>query len=68
MAVIYLQHPVHGHKVACSDFEADYDEQNGWERYDPNEAVVEEIADEAQEDVAPTNVLEVKSRRRKSAE
>jgi len=33
MAVIYLKHPTHGHKVACSDIEADYDENHGWERY-----------------------------------
>lgn len=37
MAVIYLRHPIHGAKVACSDLEAAYDEQNGWERFDPNE-------------------------------
>jgi len=34
MAVIYLRHPVHGTKVACVDSEADYDEKNGWVRYD----------------------------------
>ena len=34
MAVIYLRHPVHGTKVACAEKEADYDEQNGWVRYD----------------------------------
>ena len=33
--VIYLRHPVHGTKVAISDIEAAYDEQNGWEQYDP---------------------------------
>jgi hypothetical protein len=37
MAVIYLRHPVHGAKVATMDLEADYDEQNGWERFDPDE-------------------------------
>lgn len=35
MAVIYLRHPVHGAKVAISDHEADADEENGWERFDP---------------------------------
>lgn len=35
MAVIYLKHPVHGSKVATMDAEAEYDEQNGWVRYDP---------------------------------
>ena len=33
MPVIYLNHPVHGEKVATSDMEAEYDEQNGWTRY-----------------------------------
>lgn len=37
MAVIYLKHPQHGAKVAISDMEAMFDEQNGWERYDPDE-------------------------------
>lgn len=37
MAVIYLTHPVHGAKVACSDIEADFDAQHGWERYNPDE-------------------------------
>lgn len=35
MAVIYLQHPLHGAKVATLDIEADYDVQNGWKRYNP---------------------------------
>jgi hypothetical protein len=40
--VIYLRHPVHGTKVACSDNEAIYDEENGWVRYNldtPREAM-----------------------------
>lgn len=36
MAHIYLRHPVHGTKIATMDLEADADEQNGWERFDPN--------------------------------
>jgi len=39
MAVIYLTHPVHGAKVACSDIEADFDEQFGWQRYNPDEEI-----------------------------
>jgi len=39
MAVIYLTHPVHGAKVACSDMEADFDEQQGWERYNPEQEI-----------------------------
>lgn len=35
MAVIYLQHPDHGTKVAISDAEAIYDEEYGWMRYNP---------------------------------
>jgi hypothetical protein len=34
--VIYLSHPVHGRKVATMDLEADFDEQNGWMRYNPD--------------------------------
>lgn len=33
--VIYLRHPTHGTKVACSEHEAVYDEKHGWERFDP---------------------------------
>jgi hypothetical protein len=33
--IIYLQHPQHGQKVATSDMEAEYDETNGWVRYNP---------------------------------
>lgn len=35
MAVIYLRHPVHGAKVACSDMEAEFDMNRGWEPFDP---------------------------------
>lgn len=35
MAVIYLRHPIHGAKVACSDMEAEYDMNQGWEPFDP---------------------------------
>jgi hypothetical protein len=35
MAVIYLQHPTHGAKVAVSEMEAEYDRQNGWMEFDP---------------------------------
>ena len=36
MPAIYLQHPVHGFKVASIEMEAEYDEQNGWVRYNPD--------------------------------
>ena len=42
MAVIYLEHPVHGQKVATSDAEARYDRANGWYEFDPNAPVVDE--------------------------
>ena len=39
MGVIYLKHPVHGGKVACTDMEAAHDRALGWEDFDPNEVV-----------------------------
>lgn len=33
MPIIYLRHPRHGEKIASSEMEAEYDEQNGWQRY-----------------------------------
>lgn len=41
MAVIYLRHPVHGEKVACSDSEAAYDKKHGWVEFDPYAPKVE---------------------------
>jgi hypothetical protein len=38
---IYLEHPLHGQKVATSDKEAEYDETNGWVRYNPETPLVE---------------------------
>ena len=38
MPNIYLKHPIHGAKVATMELEAEYDEQNGWVRYNPNES------------------------------
>jgi hypothetical protein len=53
---IYLQHPVHGTKVATMEMEAEFDEQNGWLRYNPDTPSAPEAA-------APANELEVKRRR-----
>jgi len=53
---IYLKHDVHGTKVANMDLEAEYDEQNGWERYNPDTPSAPEVA-------APVNELEPKRRR-----
>lgn len=60
MPVIYLQHPVHGTKVASLDLEAEHDEQNGWTRYNPDTPSV--VVEEA----APVNTLEVKRRARRA--
>jgi hypothetical protein len=35
--MIYLQHPVHGAKVATLELEAEADEANGWVRHAPGE-------------------------------
>jgi hypothetical protein len=53
---IYLRHAVHGTKVATMAMEAEYDEQNGWERYNPDTPSAPEAA-------APVNELEPKRRR-----
>lgn len=51
MAVIYLRHDQYGAKVAISDSEADYDEKNGWTRYNLDMPSEPEVA---------VNALEVK--------
>jgi hypothetical protein len=62
MAVIYLKHPIHGAKVATMDMEAEYDEQNGWVRYNLDELNQEpEIPAFLQE---PVNELEPSRRGR----
>jgi hypothetical protein len=70
MAVIYLKHPVHGHKVACNDMEAEYDESHGWERYTVDTPSISEEVETVEETIevaAPVNTLE-KRTRRKTAE
>lgn len=70
MPIIYLEHPIHGTKVATMDAEAENDEQNGWVRYTvdtPSISVEVEAVEEPTEEAAPVNTLEVK-RRRKTAE
>lgn len=54
MPVIYLKHPKHGHKVACVELEAVYDESNGWTRY-----ALDDVLQAEQTDV---NTLEIKRR------
>ena len=45
MAEIYLMHHKHGVKIATMEMEAQYDEQYGWVRFDPD-AVVEPVLPE----------------------
>mgnify|MGYP000101814816 CR=1 FL=1 len=33
---IYLEHPIHGKKIASMEAEAEFDEKNGWVRYNPD--------------------------------
>ena len=58
--VIYLEHPIHGAKVATMHLEAEMDERNGWTRYNPDTP--------SEPEAAPVNVLEVKRRRKTTAE
>jgi hypothetical protein len=58
--IIYLEHPEHGAKVATMDLEAEMDERNGWTRYNPDTP--------SETEAAPVNVLEVKRRRKTTAE
>jgi hypothetical protein len=58
--IIYLEHPVHGAKVATMDLEAEMDEKNGWTRYNPDTL--------SEPEAAPVNVLEVKRRRKTATE
>ena len=67
MPIIYLKHPDHGNKVATMEQEAEFDEQNGWERYNLDTQPDEPIAEESvviEEIAAPVNTLEVKRRRK----
>jgi len=56
---IYLQHQVHGSKVAISEMEAESDEANGWVRYNPNSPY-----ESAGEDQEPSGNMLVKRRGR----
>jgi len=70
---IYLRHPTHGTKVASIEMEAQYDEQNGWSRFDPaeetvteEETVVEETPVEEQTLAELENNAIVKTRKRRT--
>jgi hypothetical protein len=66
MPLIYLQHPLHGEKVATMELEAENDEQNGWTRYTINTPTpVVEVVEEQLESVAEVvNTLKPKTRRK----
>jgi hypothetical protein len=55
--IIYLKHPVHGTKIASMDLEAEFDESNGWVRYNPEEP-------DNVETLAPVNELQARRRGR----
>ena len=50
---IILTHPVHGAKIATMELEVEFDEANGWTRYNPD-------TPSDSEDAAPVNVLGTK--------
>jgi hypothetical protein len=69
MPNIYLSHPIHGQKVATCDMEAEFDEQNGWERYNVDTPVLAaEVVEVAVEEPVAielvANALKPKTRRK----
>lgn len=66
MPIIYMKHPIHGTKVATMDAEAEYDEANGWERYELD-TQLEPVVEIEEVIAAPVNTLEVKRRRKTTA-
>jgi hypothetical protein len=52
MTTIYLMHPKHGVKVATMEAEAQYDEMNGWRRFE-----LEDIQDDAVDALEPDAIL-----------
>ena len=64
MPIIYMNHPIHGAKVATMEAEAEHDEAQGWKRYelDTQPAIVEEAVKEVI--AAPVNTLEKRTRRK----
>jgi hypothetical protein len=48
---VYMKHPIHGTKIATLEMEVEFDEANGWVRYNPEDP--EQI-----EEVAPGNELQ----------
>lgn len=52
MTAIYLMHPRHGVKIATMEMEAQYDENNGWVRFDPDE-LADDVTDALSDEPAP---------------
>ncbi len=63
--VIYLKHPVHGTKVACSELEAEYDAGNGWEVFEPTKKIEQSVAEPIVNDEISVNQLKPRGRPRK---
>jgi hypothetical protein len=54
---IYLKHERHGTKIATMEMEAEFDEEHGWVRYNPEEP-------QQVEEFLPVNELQVRRRGR----
>jgi hypothetical protein len=52
MTTIYLMHPKHGVKVATMEAEAQYDEMNGWRRFE-----LEDLQDDVVDALEPDAIL-----------
>jgi hypothetical protein len=52
MTTIYLMHPKHGVKVATMEAEAQYDETNGWRRFE-----LEDLQDDVVDALEPDAIL-----------
>jgi hypothetical protein len=52
MTTIYLMHPKHGVKVATMEAEAQYDELNGWRRFE-----LEDLQDDVVDALEPDATL-----------
>ena len=67
MSVIYMVHPVHGAKVAISEYEAISDEMHGWERYDIGTPAAADV-DEGNEEPVNEMAEPKRSGRRRAAQ
>lgn len=56
MALIYLRHERHGVKIATLEMEAEADEENGWERFDPDGVTVSAESDTVRRRGRPSKV------------